>query len=449
MTVLRVAKLVASALGLSGFVSALAPRPPRPPPPCAPTQDAVLRAVVAKLPPGIFVTSDQLRSLCGIWAKELCGEPLKQLSGSWDLAVADVFAAANDAQENSPPASSVALPLPEPAARGGRRGRRSRSRERRPPPPGALIVPSAAVWEDPRPPPQLATTCLGELVEGATTWLTNDAAACEALLDECGFAEATHVGLDLEWTPTMVRGQYAQVALLQIATRRHCILLRVGQMALRAALPSQPAHLPLPPPPLPPRLVSLLASTETLKVGRGIRDDAKLIRRQLGVDVSGAVELPGRLSLKDLAREATTLTLPDAAKWMTNWDARQLSADALTYAAFDAIAAYEIYHRIPPRAPATSDGLGRRAASAERPRARQFPRPQRQARSASSTAAGTPPPLGHAPRPRNAEATLTGAGGGGNVADAASKQSNRAQRRAALADLRGTGDDAAQPPQAK
>ena len=436
--------VVAFALCRCASASAL-----RPPPPCAATQHAVLQAVVSKLPPGTFVTSDQLRSMCGLWARELSGEPLKQLSGSWELAVADVFSAAADAQT---PLLPVSLPPPQPAARGRRRRRgrssSSRSINERPPPPGALVVPSAPIWEDPRPPPALETTCLGELVEGSTTWLTNDCAACEELLEECGFDEATHVGLDLEWTPTMVRGQHTQVALLQIATRRHCILLRVGQMALRAAAPSQPAYLPLPPPPLPPKLVALLGSTETLKVGRGIRDDAKLIRRQLGVDVSGLLELPGRKNLKDTAREATDLQMPDAAKWMTNWDATDLSTSACTYAAFDAIAAYEVHRCTPPPPQQQLGNGGSRAAKAERPRATQFPRPQRQSRrsgsssssssSSSSTGAATSPAASASPRqsaePTRAEAETSA---GSAAKGGSSVESNRAQRRAALAELRG------------
>ena len=150
-----------------------------------------------------------------------------------------------------------------------------------------------------------------------------------------------------------------------------------------------------------------------------------------GKSLSGLMELPGRRNLKDTAREVTTLQMPDVAKWMTNWDARNLETDALTYAAFDAIAAYEIHHRMPTQPP----GAARRSAAAERPRARQFPRAPRQARGALASTEASPAvsasPAASAPlRPETA-----------GSADAITKP-NRAQRRRELAELRGDTDTA-------
>ena len=324
-------------------------------PPCAATQASVLKAVLSKLPPGAAVSSDQLRSLCGVWARDLCGQPFKLLSGSWELALQDAFA------EQPPPP-----PPPPPPSRNGRRGSR-RSSTSAPPAPGKFIVPATPLWVDPRPLPELSTHCLGELVEGSTTWLTNDAQRADELLVEFGFDTCAHIGLDLEWTPTMVRGQLAQVSMMQIATREHCLLLRVGQMVERAAAlnrESNGASAAQNPPsllmpvaaagsasaasPLPPVLRTVLSSDAPLKVGRGIKEDAKLIRRQLGVIPAGVAELPGRLSLKELARTTTSLKQPVQKRWMANWDAQTLDEEVLYYAAFDAISAYEIYKRAPP-----------------------------------------------------------------------------------------------------
>ena len=277
-------------------------------PPVASSQAELLRAVISKLPPGALVTADQLRSLMGIHSRDLCGVPLKEVGGSWNLALQDV------------------LGKPESRERDGRRGSgRSNSG-------GKLIsyiVPaeSAVQWTDPRPPPELSTRCLGEVVEGSVTWLTNDPAACDELVQQCGFETASHVGLDTEWTPTMVRGQRTEIAMLQLATRERCLLVRVGQM----------------PRPLPPRLCALLGASSPLKVGRGIRQDAKLIRAQLGAALAGVKELPGRESLKALACTVGGLRLPGDGKWMTNWDARELDTMSLQYAAFDSIAAFAVH----------------------------------------------------------------------------------------------------------
>lgn len=176
-----------------------------PPAPCAPVQVELLRAVLSKLPSGALVSADQLRSLMGVHARDLCGVPLKQVGGSWEIALKNV--------------------LGDPQRKRGQSRRNQGDRDR-------YMVPAASEiqWMDPRPPPPLSTSCLGELVDGSTTWLTNDPSACDELVAQCGFEQATHIGLDTEWTPTMVRGQQPAIAMLQLATREHCVLVRVGQM---------------------------------------------------------------------------------------------------------------------------------------------------------------------------------------------------------------------------
>lgn len=270
-------------------------------PPCAPSQAELLRAVLSKLPEGALVSTQQLRSLMGVHALDLCGVPLKQVGGSWALALTNV------------------LGKPEHPGR----GRSGDSQYIVPPDPELQ-------WTDPRPPPAMLTQYLGELVDGSTTWMTNDPDACDELVEQCGFQTASHIGLDTEWTPTMVRGQRMHVSMMQLATREHCLLLRVGQMPL----------------PLPPRLRALLGASSPLKVGRGIRQDTRLIRTQLGADLDGVRELPGRESLKSLARTAG-LRVPTGDRWMTNWDARVLPEDSLRYAAFDSIAAYAVHQSLP------------------------------------------------------------------------------------------------------
>ena len=241
----------------------------------------------------------------GVHARDLCGVPYKQVGGSFQVAVESVL--------GSP-------------QRGSEAGSNSKGRRSRP----KWEVPKSGVpWTDPRPPPALSTTCLGEIVGGSTTWVSNDPAAIDDLVEQCGFEAASHLGLDAEWTPTMVRGQQPSIAMLQLATRESCLLVRVGQMPL----------------PLPPRLSDVLSADLPLKVGRGIRMDAKLIRSQLGASVNGVQELQGHNSLKDLARTVGHLAPPasDASNWMTNWDARHLRSTSLAYAAFDSIAAYAVY----------------------------------------------------------------------------------------------------------
>ncbi len=282
---------------------------PRTPPPVAPNVAALLTAVISLLPVGARVSDSQLRSFTGLYSQDLCGRPLKQVGGSWSRAVRELLGEAVE-------------------------------------PEGLFTIPPSE-WIDPRPPPPLETRCLGELAKrGTQTWVTNDPAACDDLLKTLGLAAVPYVGLDLEWAPTMVRGQQARVSLLQLATPARCLILRAGQLAAAAAEPeTTPACAAVAEPsPLPPALTALLEDENVAKVGRGIRDDARMLRAQFSCDVAGVTELPGRTSLKELARSVGGL-VPPKSSCMTNWDARELSQEALSYAAFDAIASAAVFAR--------------------------------------------------------------------------------------------------------
>ena len=98
----------------------------------------------------------------------------------------------------------------------------------------------------------------------------------------------------------------------------------------------------------------LLSTSPPLKVGRGIHGDAKLMRAQFGAEFRGLTELASKhIGLKGMASKWTSLEPPGGASgsktgWMTDWDARALPKPALAYAAFDAVAAYEIFSEMPP-----------------------------------------------------------------------------------------------------
>lgn len=311
-------------------------------PPCAPTHAELLRAVLSKLPTGVAVTQAQLKTMMGVHAVDLCGRPLKEVSAA------------------SPGGWARALEAELGVGEG----------------PGALPVPPPR-WVDPRPPPPPLTRCLGTSfpLPACTTWVTNEPGAADDLVGRCGFEAAPHLGLDLEWTPTLVKGQPTAVGLLQLASRSHCLLVRVGEMRQLRAEGGEGGEQA----PLSPRLSALLAAPTPLKLGRGIRGDAKLLRA-LGCDVGGATELPMRReSLKAMGRSVAWL-VPPKGKWNTNWDARELSDESLRYAAWDAVAACAVYDALPPSARSPGQRAVRKAAgspvAAARPRARPRGRPQ-------------------------------------------------------------------------
>ena len=231
MIVLTLTVLSSSTIHATLTARPLAARTARPL--CAAEPDdphiALLEAVISRLPSGAPVSRGQLRSMCGLLANDQCGCSLKQLPGSYDRSVAALLGAGET------------LRVPERA-------------------PG---------WVAPAPPPVVrGTTCLGEIA-GATTWLTNDPARVDELVAECGFLRADALGFDLEWTPTMVKGQVSPTALLQLATREHCLLVRVNQL----------------PRPLPPALCAVLAAQTPVKVGRGVADDANRLEAEGCCDV--------------------------------------------------------------------------------------------------------------------------------------------------------------------
>jgi len=280
----------------------------------------LLKVVLSRLPPGAEVSRGQLRSMMGLSSNEVWGCSLKALPGSFDAAVHTLM----DAD-----------------------GR------------GALHVPqTAGEWATAAPPPTPSTLWVGE-VAGAKTWLTNEPDRVDELLRLSGLAEAPAVGFDLEWTPTMVRGQQLRIGLLQLATRECCLLVRIGQMAR----------------PLPPALSAMLAADVPVKVGRGVAADANRLECD-GCLVGSVDELKGRDSLKDAARKVARLELTDGGSAFTNWDASELSIEALRYAAFDAIAAAHVYDVQGGRgvqAPKARRGAARKRTQARKARGRTPP----------------------------------------------------------------------------
>ena len=127
--------------------------------------------------------------------------------------------------------------------------------------------------------------------------------------------------------------------------------------------------------PLPPALSEVLGAASPVKVGRGVATDANKLESE-GCLVGCVEELKGKCSLKEAALTVARLELKrvagKAGSAMTNWDARELSPEALRYAAFDAIAAAHVYH--------VQGGRGVQGPEARRTTARR--RAQRKAREA-------------------------------------------------------------------
>ncbi|CAL8463132.1 g2666 [Coccomyxa elongata] len=199
------------------------------------------------------------------------------------------------------------------------------------------------------------------------------AKAASQLLEAAAPGEAAVLGLDCEWEACTERSsnssQQSAVSLLQVASRRHVLLL--DMLALQE-LPELDAF-----------LIRLLATDTIIKTGVGVTEDIAQLARsypamQAFKECSGILELgrvftrsmdaqPGLqpvqkkhgISLSAMAEACLGRPL-DKSMQMSRWNRRPLSQRQQTYAALDALAAVMIYDSLAKRDP----GFAGRAAAA-------------------------------------------------------------------------------------
>ena len=130
------------------------------------------------------------------------------------------------------------------------------------------------------------------------------------------------VGLDVEWVASR------PPALLQLSTERSCVLLRLCQLVAEG--------------PPSPSLLSLLEDPCVLKAGVGVVQDLGRLDAQLGCHARGGIELASLAGLdgyglRRLAAELLGEELDKAVEVRcSDWEAAQLSAAQMRYAAQDA-----------------------------------------------------------------------------------------------------------------
>ncbi|KAL7747779.1 hypothetical protein RI367_006903 [Sorochytrium milnesiophthora] len=145
-------------------------------------------------------------------------------------------------------------------------------------------------------------------------------------------------GFDLEWPVTYrIGGSQEPVALMQIASRKHILLLHVAHM-----------------PQLPSALVDFLTDASKRKVGLNIQNDAQKLKKDRNVAISGLIELwdyarvaerplNGRSSLQRLVAHFLQADLPKPEERVSNWAAETLTPKQLHYAANDAYVSLELW----------------------------------------------------------------------------------------------------------
>ncbi len=140
------------------------------------------------------------------------------------------------------------------------------------------------------------------------------------------------LGFDTETRPSFHKGEMYKVGLLQLATSEMVYLFRLNKCGFSSCLRS------------------LLADPEIVKVGVGIRDDIRNLRKLRDfvpasfVDLQEFAEKFGILDKSFLRLMAIILGVKISKRQrVTNWNAPQLSEGQIYYAATDAWGALKMY----------------------------------------------------------------------------------------------------------
>jgi ribonuclease D len=140
------------------------------------------------------------------------------------------------------------------------------------------------------------------------------------------------LGFDTETKPAFKKGEYNEVALLQLSTEDHAFLFRLNKIGLGNALKA------------------ILENPEIIKVGVAIRDDIKSLQKLNNFKPAGFLELQDHVkefgiqdfSLKKISAIVLGSRISKAQR-VTNWEAPLLTEAQLIYAATDAWVAHRIY----------------------------------------------------------------------------------------------------------
>ncbi len=143
------------------------------------------------------------------------------------------------------------------------------------------------------------------------------------------------VGFDTETRPSFKRGQFYQVALLQLALPKKAFLIRVNRTGLTD------------------ELASFMENPAIIKTGVGIRDDLKALQKLRSFRPEGFLDLSVLAKKAGLQVESvkklTALLLGfriSKSAQTSNWEAQTFTRKQIEYAATDAWVCLELYHKL-------------------------------------------------------------------------------------------------------
>ncbi len=143
------------------------------------------------------------------------------------------------------------------------------------------------------------------------------------------------LGFDTETKPSFRKGEVNQVSLLQLATEERVYLFRLKLCGFQ------------------PSLRNLLADPNITKIGVGIRDDLRFLRRLGDFTPASFIDLQNYVSEFGIEEKSFSKLMAiifnvkiSKRQRTSNWEAPQFSEGQVRYAATDAWGALKMYQRL-------------------------------------------------------------------------------------------------------
>lgn len=147
--------------------------------------------------------------------------------------------------------------------------------------------------------------------------------------------EIKEFGFDTETRPAFKKGEFYQVALLQLSTDSDAFVVRMNRVRKFEIFKT------------------IFENDEVLKVGVAIHDDLKQLQKRFQFSPKNFIELQAvakarslqNLGLKGMTEEVLNATITKGPK-TTNWEASELTDRQIMYAATDAWISLKLYRAL-------------------------------------------------------------------------------------------------------
>lgn len=143
------------------------------------------------------------------------------------------------------------------------------------------------------------------------------------------------LGIDTETRPSFSKGRVHKVALLQVSSDEHCFLFRLNQTGLTMPV------------------IHLLENPKVTKIGLSLHDDFLMLRKRAPFEPRACVELQEYVrpfGIQDMSLQKIYGILfgekISKSQRLSNWEADELTQPQQLYAATDAWACLNIYHKL-------------------------------------------------------------------------------------------------------